>query len=773
MKKNICFFVSLFLPIFILFAQDTLEEKTVSKINIEIIGDDSDPSVIKASLSTQEGHPFSQYTFDSDLKKLTKKYDRIDPEVITQDNQILINIKLWTKPLIEKIIWEGNDKIKTSTLQKELKIKTQTSFNRASFNKGINRVKQYYIKKGFFESRITYTVNRLSQENSAVITIHIEEGSSGKIGHISFKGFTKKETAEIKQTIYLSEYSIFYSWLTGTGLLNKDLLDRDHLSIVNYLQNKGYADAKVDVIVNKDKDRTNVEFVAHRGTLYRVGKISIEGYTLFSQDLIEKQLLIHTGDVFSPEKLRLSAQNIKDFYGRKGHIETQVLFDAFLHEGEPIYDIQFQIEESDRFRIGMIKIYGNSTTKSNVILRESLLVPGEIFDSRRLKATQTRLENIGYFKNVNVYAVRSSDISQNGENYRDVIIEVEETTTGHFSLFAGFSSLDDLSGGVDLTENNFNLRGVPKIFSEGLSSLRGGGEYVRVRAQFGTKQENYLISWMTPYLRDSLWRLGVEGTLTRSKLQAKAYKIKTYGFSIATSYPINNLWTYGMKYRLRDDRTDVTSSANEATEQLENNKGVISAFSAYFNFDSTDNPYKPRYGLRSNLEGEYAGIGGQFEFLKTAFINTLYHPIWPKATMKYRGNVKFIEPLGKRDKDLIPLAERFFLGGENSVRGYKPYILGPRVQGDNKTPLGGISSTLLSAELSQGIIPIVDIFAFFDAGSISLKHFRIPKLNTSYGVGARVEVMRRVPITFGIGFPINPDHKSDVQTYFFSMGGQF
>lgn len=758
---------------FFLVAQDSLDEKIVSKIHIEIIGETSDVSIIKSSLTTKEGSPFSQIDFDTDLKKLSKKFDRVEPEITSQGNTITITIKLWTQPIIKEILWVGNEKIKTSTLQKELKITPMKTFHRSSFNKGIQRLKEYYVKKGFFESQIHFTTQRNKENNTIVVTIHIKEGSSGKIGKIVFKGFTKEEKKEIKKEIATSEYNILLSWISKKGILNKDYLERDQLTIVNYLQNKGYADAKVDVQIYQEKEKTIIQFTAHRGILYRIGKICIDGYSLLEENLLQQQLLIHTGDVFSPEKLRMSAQNIKDLYGKNGYIETQVLFDAILHEGEPLYDISFHIEESEQFRIGMIRIYGNTTTQSNVILRESLLVPGEIFDMRRLKATQTRLENIGYFKNVNVYAVHSTEPFQEGKNYRDVIIEVEETTTGHFTLFAGFSSLNDLSGGADLTENNFSLGGFTKIFSQGLSSLRGGGEYVRVRAQFGTKQENYVISWMTPYLKDSLWRLGIEGSLTRSKLQSKNYKLKTYGFTLTSSYPINYIWTYGMRYRLRDDRTDVSNSANEDLEKLEDSKGVISAVGAYLNHDSTDNPYKPRIGFRSNLEGEYAGVGGQFEFAKTSFINTVYHPIWPKATMKYRGDVRFIEPLGKRDKDKIPLAERFFLGGENSVRGYKPYIIGPRVQGEKKTPLGGISTALLSVELSQEIIPIADIFAFFDAGSVSLKHFSIPKLNTSYGVGTRIEVMRRMPITFGIGFPINPTHKSDVQNYFFSMGTQF
>ena len=154
----------------------------------------------------------------------------------------------------------------------------------------------------------------------------------------------------------------------------------------------------------------------------------------------------------------------------------------------------------------MVRVFGNSQTEANVILRESLLVPGETFDGAKLKATQSRLENMGYFKSVNVYAVRTTDDQALGENYRDVYIEVEETTTGNISLFFGFSSADDAFGGLDLSESNFNYKGIPRVFKDGLSSLRGGGEYAHARASFGSKQRTYTVSWLNPYFRDTLWR---------------------------------------------------------------------------------------------------------------------------------------------------------------------------------------------------------------------------------------------------------------------------
>nr|NGX33388.1 Translocation and assembly module TamA [Candidatus Anoxychlamydiales bacterium] len=212
----------------------------------------------------------------------------------------------------------------------------------------------------------------------------------------------------------------------------------------------------------------------------------------------------------------------------------------------------------------------------------------------------------------------------------------------------------------------------------------------------------------------------------------------------------------------------------------ENSEGLISGAGPFLSYDSTDNSYKPHRGLRSNFDTEYVGIGGKYDFLKLAFNNTYYYPLWLKGTLKYRFNLTFLNPFTSKEKkinDEVPISERLFLGGEKTVRGYKPYIIGPQMTNDNAKdePKGGISSMLLSVEYNQELIkPLADIFFFADAGSVSFKQYDIKRPRASVGLGLRLEVMNRVPITVGWGYPINPrrGHK-DRQMIFFYMGGQF
>jgi outer membrane protein insertion porin family len=759
-------------------AIEAYEDKRIANIDVKIENlppnYSFDPKAVLAKLKTKVGDPFSQMTFDGDLKTLADEYDRVDPYIEVFNGEVYITLKVWPRSTIRSIKWQGNTHIKTKTLQKELGIKPNATFNRQAFNNAFNKVKEYYIKKGYFESQLQYSVTSDNKTNEVDIDVVVDEGRSGHIDDIIFKGFTKEEESELYAMIYTKKYSLFTSWFTGTGTFNEEALDQDKLSIVNLLQNQGYADAKVDIKIleSKSAGKIIIEITAERGPIYHYGQITFDGNHLFKDEEVESRFISRPEGVYSPEKLRDTAQSIKEMYGRKGYIEANVQYETTLVENEPLYNVHFHIDEGEQYKIGLIRVFGNMQTQTRVILHESLLVPGETFDSARLKATQARLENIGYFKSVNVYAVRTQDDQSLGENYRDVFIEVEETTTGNLSLFGGFSTADDIFGGLDLSESNFNYKGIGKIFKDGLSAVRGGGEYAHLRFTIGAKQTVYSLSWLTPYFRDTLWRVGFELNKTDSSLTSDDYDISTYGATIYGSYPINPWWSFGTKYRIRNADIHVDRDAPPQERKQERNSGVISAVGVSLNFDSTDSALKPHRGFRSLLEAEFAGIGGSYDFLRFGYLNTFYTPLWKNGVMKYRWEFKFIDPIWKTNHSRqMPLSERFFLGGENSVRGYRQFDLGPHYS--NGDPKGGISASVLSVEYNHEVFKFLDAFMFIDAGNVSLHRFRIPHYKMSYGFGIRVDLINRIPLTMGYGFPVNNTGHSEVRKFFFSMGGQF
>lgn len=756
-------------------------------------GEKVDPGPVLSKLKTKEGDDFSQIIFDNDLKMLAEEYDRVEPCIQLKNGQVFITLHVAPKPIIHAIQWNGNTQYKSSKLQGELDIKPGTIFNRQEFNKAFNKVKEFYFKKGYFESQLSYSVQPVLGTGQVDICIDVNEGRPGHIKKIVLNGFSKEERDELEEQMYLKKYNFLISWMTGTGVYRDEALEQDRMTILNYLQNRGYADARVQInLIDDPSGKLIVEITADRGPIYHFGNITFQGNELISDADIAKRCNVLEGEDFSPEKVRDTAQAIKDLYGQKGYIDASVQYETIPMENEPIFNVCFSIDEGQQYKVGLIHIFGNSSTNSNVILRESLLVPGETFDLRKLKATQTRLEAVGYFKSVNVYAVRASDDDALGPTYRDVYIEVEETTTGNISLFMGFSSMDDVYGGLDMTERNFNLRGIGRALGGQLSALRGGGEFFHARGTVGKKQNNILISWMNPYVNDTLWRLGVELSRTFSELQNNVVVV-TYGGSVYTNYPLSNFWTAGLRQRIRHSKDNMSLhpkgttpealASVELTKRLLDQDGLISAFSGNLTYDSTDNALKPHRGWRSYAEAEVAGLGCNYDFLKFSYLNSIYFPLSRRGTLKLRGDFKYLLPYSRTRERTVPYSERFFLGGETTVRGYRPFQLGPMVELLNDfgqlvpthTPLGGLSSSLVSLEYNLEIFRMLDIFTFVDVGSLSSREFTISKVRPTTGVGVRIDIGNRTPIIVGYGIPlVKKDRNSEKwQKVFFSMGGQF
>ncbi|MCH9613962.1 MAG: Outer membrane protein assembly factor BamA [Chlamydiia bacterium] len=771
------------------FADNGIEGKEILdvKVKLETLakGSTFNTQSVLSKMRTRAGEKFSQQTFDRDLKELSNDYDRIDPNITTVDGKVNIELRLWRKPIITAIKWQGNKHISGSRLQRELDIQPYTVFDRAHFSQQFNKVKELYIKKGYFESHLSYKIIPDPNNNEVEILIRVEEGHSGHIHDLVFEGFSKREESQILEKINTKKYNFLMSWITGNGIYHKEALEHDKLIITNYLQNEGYADAKVDISV-RENQKGNVEIVisAIKGEKYTFGRISFSGNHLLTDSEVSNALIIHQGDHYSPEILRDAQENLQHLYGKDGYIDTNITYQLTLLENSPVYEVHFDIEEGNQYKVGLIRILGNESTNKNVILRESLLTPGEVFDSRRLKATQDRLMAVGYFKSVNVYSVPTEDPSL-GPDYRDVVIEVDETSTGSLSFFVGASSIDSVFGGLDLAENNFNYRGLGRLWKDGLSAVRGGGEYASIKVSVGQRQQEYDISWMTPYLMDTMWRLGFDVNFAISALQSKRYDVTQFGGSVFASYPFNAFWTYSMKFRGSNSIVDMSKKLGKEGQEQEKNSGLVFGYSNSLIFDSVDNPYRPHRGFKSILEGEIALIRRHssdervFPFAKAAYINTFYYPITHRGVLKTRYDFKFLFPIGQGDQALIPVSERYFLGGETSVRGYRSYHIGPTIQNIDvegntvRVPIGGISSGLLSVEYNHSIFRMLDVFTFFDAGAVSDELVKFHKFRMSYGFGGRIDIGNRVPIMVGMGFPINPKHKGDVKKFFFSMGGQF
>jgi outer membrane protein insertion porin family len=359
---------------------------------------------------------------------------------------------------------------------------------------------------------------------------------------------------------------------------------------------------------------------------------------------------------------------------------------------------------------------------------------------------------------------------------------VEEDNTGNMSIFAGFSTLDQIFGGGELVERNFNYRGIPRIFRDGLSALRGGGEYAQAKITVGQKETSYLLKWTKPYFNDTRWIVGLDLENSNNRQYSEDYQIDNTSAMFHATYPYNDFVKFGTLYRIR---WTYVKAGHEAPDVLVDSKrqDLISAAGGSVSYDSTNHMTHPTCGTRSELLFEVAGLGGDSEFLSYSYLNSIYIPIVRNLTLKFRADARFLQAFAGTEKNIpndrnvegrrvIPLAERLFLGGETTVRGYRPFSIGPKFD-HSVDPSGGASSVLLSEELQYRFGRPLATFVFLDAGMVSRKSWSVEQFRLSTGVGIRLEVLPSMPLTIGMGWPLNAESDADIQRFFFAVGARF
>ena len=227
------------------------------------------------------------------------------------------------------------------------------------------------------------------------------------------------------------------------------------------------------------------------------------------------------------------------------------------------------------------------------------------------------------------------------------------------------------------------------------------------------------------------------------------------------------------KKKRLDENNQINS--DEHISHMRKNAGIVSASGVTFTYDSTDSPNCPTRGFKSVFEAELAGFGGNFSFWSFAYLNTYYYPFTDSLILKYRGDIKILTPFAGTTYNNMPLDERFFLGGNTQVRGYRPYRIGPRF-GESDIPKGGITQQFFSVELDHKWSKRVDGFLFMDVGHLSEKewNFNWTGFRGSLGFGLRLCLMDSLPpISLGMGFPINPLDDSEIKRFFIQFGCKF
>ncbi len=768
-KKNNFLFHLLFLAAFFLssgWSGAAGEGKTVSRVVIS--GNQRiQTDAIQARIETRAGSVFSQTDINADLKRLYDWGPFARVEIETEDDgpdRVRVLVKVWEKPIIKKVIFEGNKKFKDKKLLKEISSRVGEVLSDTRLNEDLATISGLYQDKGYFQVGVEAQVKTDQETGEAVVIFDIREGRPVRIKRITIEGAEKVKESKLLGLMKTKRKSIFFR----KGIFKEAQFEEDLEKIVYYYRSLGYLDMKilgVERTYSDDGRRMYIQIKIEEGEKYKVGEVKIVGNEKFTTEELKKQLQLKPGDVFTFEALRAGGRALRDFYLSQGYIDAVVRPLNAYNQKTSRMDIEYQIRENQISYIHRIDIRGNTVTKDVVIRREISVKPGQIFNGLKVRRSQQRLYGTGFFDRVNIEPI-DTDVSDE----KDVLIQVHEKKTGELLFGVGYSSVDDFVGFAEIGMGNFDLFNPPYF--------QGAGQKIRLRGEFGNKRSNYELSFTEPWLFGIPLSFGVD-LYMRTRYWTE-YDEGRKGGALRLRKRLTQFSEIGLTYRLEQvEVSDIDSDAYWAI-QSEAGKNWISSLSPSLTRDTRDNNYIPTRGMRNSLSCKIAGgvMGGDKDFVKTRFRNSFYlsisdlfrgdapRPIIGRNAagaghvLGFRFEMGTEQPYG--DTDIVPVYERFYLGGANTIRGFRYREVGPHDENDN--PIGGDSMVMGSVEYTFPIISMIRGALFCDIGNVwSAKDWKNndeifdnvwwKSLNSGAGFGLRL-YLPIGPIKLDYGWPL-------------------
>jgi len=751
-------------------AAEAAPQKKVAAVAIKFIGlANVSEQIVRANIQVRAGTDYDEAAVDRDIRSLYRtglfEFIEVKREELP-DKSVNLVFEITPKFRVQAVRFEGNSKIKTTRLQKEISTKTNTALDEHTIKADGEKLHEYYQKHGYNQAQITYDIERDRSSGYGTVIFKIREGEKVRIGDIRFTGNNHVKAKRLRKEMETKRWWMF-SWIMGTGKFKDDEFEDDVTKLGDYYRDQGYLDVDIpqDRILYEYPKSGRMVITIHvdEGRRYRIGDITITGCKLYAEDMLKLVLRQKSGMIFRPSKLDKDVETLEDFYGRSGYLDTHVRLVRKANLSTGNIDIEYQVEESEKYYVESVKIEGNTKTKSIVVIRELVLSPGDVFDTVRMKASKMRLENTNFFEDVNL-----TPESTNIPGRRNLKISFKEARTGNLSFGAGYSSLEHATFFVELSQSNFDLFNRSSFF-------QGDGEKFRLRFQVGSLSNEVILSFEEPWLFQKELALGFNIYRTSSNYTSSYYEEIRIGAEV---YLRKHLFEYVEgQLSLTDEQIEITNvdpSASQIIQQLIGKSRTVKVGLQLLR-DVRDKMVNTTRGSRIQVTTQVAGgiLGGTNEYYSIEARGSEFIPVFRAQTQVLgliaRGGV--IENFGKSTE--VPFYDRWFLGGPDDLRGFEQRDVGPRDSAGE--PIGGKTYGMFTAEYALDVVKPVRFAIFYDAGFVNAGayDFNPSRYNDDFGVGLRLFV-GGAPLSLDFGIPLTHDHINKKGNQFnFSFGTRF
>ncbi len=679
---------------------------------------------------------------------------------------------------VASVVFSGNEIYSSNRLRTKVDSYAGGILDERVVKRDVDKLLKYYQDKGYSLVKVKYSIEKNDELGTGVIRFDIDEGGDITIENINFAGNTHIEADALQGNMKTSTWVFLISHLTDWGRFKEEDFQDDLEKLRQYYRNEGYLDVEIDEskvkfdFPNADEPgEMDIDIDIVEGRQYKIGDTTFRNNTLFTSEELAEFVRYHkltNGNVFSPRKVDKLVDDIKNFYGEYGYIETIVraLRRPNIETGN--IDVTIDIIESERFYLESIVIQGNSKTKSEVIIRELALAPGEIFDLKRMQNSENRLKNTRFFDEITL----TPEVT-NIPNRRNLRIVAKEARTGNVTFGAGFSTVESFVATAELSQSNFDFLNYKNMF-------QGAGQKFRIRGSIGSLTNQIIIGFDEPWLFNREVGYGFELFRTDSGYYSDVYSELRTGMTHYLRKHIIEFIEAKLAYTVED--VNIYSVSGSAPQTIKNEAGhrSISEVTLSFLRDTRDSTMFATDGTRLEFLQTLAGgpFMGQTNLYRIEARAGAWFRLGDYWSAVRPGNpvLSFIARTGSvtgyGGKD-VPFFEKYFLGGAYNMRGYKYRKFGPLEKGE---PLGGDTFGYASAEYSiEIVIPEIRFAVFYDVGFLNANSwdFDPTNYNDDVGIGFRIMLMG-APMRIDIAHPVTSaaDNNDGLQ-FNFSFGTLF
>ncbi len=732
------------------------EDKKVTAVEIRYRGAKTvNEARLRGHMAVAPGKKYSQTVLDGDIRTLYESGLVDDVEFFAEDvaGGVKVIAEVVTRPLIRGIGFDGNVKFSDKALAGETEVTVGQILSDAEIVKARRNIEKHYEGYGYPDVTVSHRLQSTEKDGYADLVFLIGEGDKNEIYEVRFEGNRSLKNADLRKEMATKEKG-WFSFLQKSNRLSSLTLDEDIANLQDFYKREGFWRARVGSPKRIPRRGGGIDLVIPivEGPRYIVNDIAFPDIKIFKREELMPALSLIGNMPYSSKKMRDDIRMVRSYYGSRGYADVSVIPEVRELEGAKV-DILYRITTGTRKRVGLVNIQGNTKSQERVIRREVPMQPGEFYNSVDLETTKRRLQNLGYFEDVQVTGAASSQ-----DGYRDVNILVQEQRTGTINFGLGFSSIDRIIGRINLEQSNFDITNWGRF--------TGAGQRFSVNLQAGSTRTDFRVSLVEPWFLGQKLSLGTDLYYRDLIFLSPEYDQRNVGASVFLRKPVGRRSYIKGEYRIETVEIEAESDTTQAFKD-EEDEYLRSALSLNYVYDSRDSNQLPRRGHKVDLGLIYAGglLAGDVDTITFTGSGTKHWSLPFDAILTARGSFAVVDSHGENDR--IPIFERQFLGGARDLRGFDFRDVGPRDDtGPDPTQevLGGATSVFGSLELTFPVIGQIRGAVFYDAGFVNSDSwdFNTGRLASDVGVGVRLNLPGIGPLAVDFAVPVEtPDEQAD------------